>query len=88
MEMQRSTARAQGRAGGAPKQAAESKPTAEERRGPQSGRAQEAGGRGKQGAPRQESCPDPLAMNAERLWALVDGAELAAAGQRLLSRPI
>jgi hypothetical protein len=41
VEMQRSTARAQGRAGGAPKQAAEAKPIAEETRGPQSGRAQE-----------------------------------------------
>jgi hypothetical protein len=63
VEMQRSTARAQGRAGGAPKQAAEAKPIAEETRGPQSGRAQK---RGKE--PRQESYPDPLAVNAERLW--------------------
>jgi hypothetical protein len=41
VEMQRSTARARGRAGGAPKQAAEAKPIAEETRGPQSGRTQE-----------------------------------------------
>jgi hypothetical protein len=41
LQLQRSTVRARGRAGSAPKQAAEAMPTSEERRGPQSGRAQE-----------------------------------------------
>jgi hypothetical protein len=45
-------------ASGAPKQAAEAKPAAEETRGPQSGRAQEA-----QRAP-TSSYPDPLTASA------------------------
>jgi hypothetical protein len=56
LELQRSTARARGRAGGARSKKPRRSQSAEEARGPQSGRARGAKG------------PDPLAVNAQRLW--------------------